>query len=607
MSTIEALHPLRVSILSGYASPQTLEFDGSQQVLRIGRAADAELRLDPTRDTQASRGVHARLTLDGDAGWALECDHPSGVGIVGAGERIVRRLTAGERVMVRSDMTFEIGAGGPRLRATDPNAPLPGTVVKDAGTAVVPHVPRDVITRSRTTARRLVIVATVGILACVAIVVAVMSTGRDARQRAEQVREEAAAQSFAIGSAVEDFKGDLVRLEGRLADRMDETIERIRESVWLVGVADAEGRFTPVGSAWTATGDMLATNVHVVDALEAEVNRVGAGASLVGQSGNRRVDLAATGPSHPAYRQWSGTGSPFDAQFRGTAGGGTARISLIPPGDVALLRVASGDPGTPLTLREPGSLRRGMPVGYAGYPMENVAGLPSLQTVTGRITAMTDFFFGDDPTGENLLIHYDAVVTGGASGSPLVDADGLVIGIVSAGSMAPIGGGRRVPIGLNYAQCVTLLRELLDGSAESAQAARTPRWATRLAESTLSPPEMLDHLIAGAAGGRTPEVVETASPVLAGAGEQGAARLTVTAEAGNRYIVGAVARDWTDIDIVVFDGSDLIAKDDELDWYPITAFGPFDSDRQITILIVASPPLRSAASETIVRVVRLGR
>jgi len=74
-------------------------------------------------------------------------------------------------------------------------------------------------------------------------------------------------------------------------------------------------------------------------------------------------------------------------------------------------------------------------------------------------------------------------VQGGASGSPLLDRRGQVIGVVSGGNLIEIDPqGTRVPtgIGVNFAQRADLVRELLAGDAEARTAEREALWQRRL-------------------------------------------------------------------------------------------------------------------------------
>jgi len=89
--------------------------------------------------------------------------------------------------------------------------------------------------------------------------------------------------------------------------------------------------------------------------------------------------------------------------------------------DLALLKF-NDDTREPLTLAENQPITEGMSIIFSGYP----AGLESLTTHQGIISSITK-----DPIG---IIHYliDGTVNRGNSGCPLMNSEGMVIGVVNA-------------------------------------------------------------------------------------------------------------------------------------------------------------------------------
>lgn len=183
---------------------------------------------------------------------------------------------------------------------------------------------------------------------------------------------------------------------------------------------------------------------------------------------------------------------------------------------------------------------------------------------------------------------------------------GEVVGLVSARSVAQLGaGGGRVPIGFSYAQGVDLMRELLNGTAESMQRVRDDRWRGRLSEVSLTTREMPDQLIAELTHGDDPEQIGEVSVALNATGFRNAATVQVRLEPGYRHIIVAVAEDWSDIDLFVAAEQRLLGKDEELDWYPVVVLNSVDAVTEALIHIVASPPLRSEECNVTLRVVRV--
>jgi S1-C subfamily serine protease len=126
--------------------------------------------------------------------------------------------------------------------------------------------------------------------------------------------------------------------------------------------------------------------------------------------------------------------------------------------DVAILEI-NGQLTNILTLATKGELqelRAGQSIQYIGFPMEGLAGkninINSLiaTTQSGTITAMSDWWLGDSGQEKNWVIRHDMGATGGASGSPMFNADGHVIGLINAGNI--IGQVRQTSDGLKVSR-----------------------------------------------------------------------------------------------------------------------------------------------------------
>lgn len=205
-------------------------------------------------------------------------------------------------------------------------------------------------------------------------------------------------------------------------------------AVGLVIIAVPNKSPIPIGTAWAVKENLLATNAHVAEAIidimqklhELKIN----GATpyfLPNKSNNQNyeiIDLTV----HPAY----------------------LKIPVSPHGkqpvnfpDVAILEV-NGQLSHILTLAtkdELKELKAGQSIQYIGFPMENLIGqninLNSLiaTTQSGTISAMSNWWLGDSGQENNRLIRHDMGATGGASGSPMFNANGHVIGLINAGNI----------------------------------------------------------------------------------------------------------------------------------------------------------------------------
>lgn len=236
------------------------------------------------------------------------------------------------------------------------------------------------------------------------------------------------------------------------------------------------------GTAWSVSRGFFATNAHVAKPFleaKAEGRKV---EFFIRTPGETPEDLRiADATVHPGFDQFAellNDYAPYDHQW-----GGITPISGAC--DVALFRVAKEDESKQpplLSLAGPhGDIKVGTSIGSAGFPMEGIPvniHRPSSERRTGSVVKMTDDWIGD-ATGQNVTwLHYHFQVSGGASGSPVVDDQGRVVALVSAGDVAARGhrGVRIMASDTCRGPAGFLLAELLDGRAEVAQKARREQW-----------------------------------------------------------------------------------------------------------------------------------
>lgn len=281
--------------------------------------------------------------------------------------------------------------------------------------------------------------------------------------------------------------GGGAQVEEQLAARLRDA----QRSVYLVMARDAQGA-TPFGTAFVVGEGVLVTSAHVAE----QFTEMGEGLTLqVRAAGSPAHDFKVVGITmHPHYRRFEDAWRAYGPLAAGA--GGTSRPIVGTGGyDVALLRVAPDDAaqlGPPLPLAADAdlmALEPGDAVGYVGFPIESAAvgGVnlddPEAQLQIGRLTALTDFFLVKSDLADRHLLQHSLPVQGGASGSPLLDRRGQVVGVVSGGNLVEINPqGTRVPtgIGVNFAQRADLVREVLAGDAETRTTEREALWQRRL-------------------------------------------------------------------------------------------------------------------------------
>ncbi len=229
--------------------------------------------------------------------------------------------------------------------------------------------------------------------------------------------------------------------------------QRYLPSVGVVVTGVDTGDLRAAGTAWAAANHgVLITNAHV--AAELAKTRQQAWLIFSGQSAPVRV----TGVEiHPQYGPVPGSGHD------------------LPAHDVAVLRLETppAQPGLPLASRAKLlALRELQPVAYLGFPSEGLVAdgtslsRPKAIAKMGVISSLEDWHqrHCDDPADRQLIKH-DLGATGGASGSPLFDISGEVVGLVSGGNVTtvhtPLDGYGRTPnaVLINFAQRIDVLLE----------------------------------------------------------------------------------------------------------------------------------------------------
>ncbi|MBM3992453.1 MAG: trypsin-like peptidase domain-containing protein [Planctomycetes bacterium] len=370
-------------------------------------------------------------------------------------------------------------------------------------------------------------------------------------------------------------------------------LERSLDSVYMLGIvrrsqAGPEA-FEFIGTGWVIAAGKLATNAHVAQMLLSKAHE---GRLVAKRSWSDRGELALR-PSgirvHPAYAPWNARLKRVVVRAENDPAAARS-MNFIPVADVALCEVASGTTAAALPVADPASVQPALsePVVYLGFPHENISGFPTAHAVPGHVTAKTDFFFQRAPWPDCFLIHWCGPVVGGASGSPMLNRAGQVIGMISAAENNTSANGERTSFGFAYGQRVDLARELLGDNFESVQRARDESWSRRIAGLLIPPDEFLAQAAAVRANEDGVVLLDASNAVLQTSlrvSQQRPGSLTVQLESGFRYGFLAAARDGSDIDArVSAQDTDLtLGEDSESDYYPIVWIGPFDEPLSVRL------------------------
>lgn len=393
----------------------------------------------------------------------------------------------------------------------------------------------------------------------------------------------------------------------------------VAKSVYLVLILSPDSSETPVGTAWVYDGGVLATNAHVAAAF----NQRTPGDTMIVRSSvspysTFRVETVAV---HPDYERFTQAWEKFKP-FRSV--GGDVEV-LDAPGegyDVALLYTEpGGDLGPALTVADASeidALQAGDAVAYAGFPMEKLASggtnpvAPVPQIQLGNVTALSDYFLLPVIPAERYLIQHSIPATGGASGSPMVNRKGHVVGLISGINIIQTEDGARAPnaVNINFAQRADLLVELPDGPSAERHALRELAWnmgfSTYKDPMEAIPQKVLSEWLAAnpdAKAGDVTPVMEEEIVLPFDEGEEIFFRRFGDAlvEPG-RYLILALSPSRSDIDLSIFSGEEEEASDKALDWYPSLIATKEDS---APLDVIVSSGAQEQAPDAVIRIWRM--
>ncbi len=400
-----------------------------------------------------------------------------------------------------------------------------------------------------------------------------------------------------IAKYSEQIKGELQK---ELATTVTpETLEKTRDSVYLVLVRDGAGNEVGAATAWVVGPGVLATNAHVGSIF----NELAPGMTLLVRSPKRPylTHQVTSVDIHPGYTAFDAAVAEYAPVVLGLYGQLNSP-SLVPAYDVALMYVDKPEVlAAPLALASEDDLEHllpGMAVAYVGYPSEQLSVTDAIRAPNpvvqsgGTLVGITDYFNVRREDNVNHLVQHNLGATGGASGSPIINAKGEVVAVLSGGNIIITPEGRAPSaVGINFAQRADLVQELLDGVADETIVEYQHIWAEGLAlfenfRSAL--PKVFLSDLKGWVGAETePAVVDSKDDdKIGGLKEDWGVKATIyeyDVKAG-KYGFYAIADGEQDINIAVVQDGKVMVINNEPDWHPIVGT-EFTADAKIQVVV----------------------
>ncbi len=448
---------LRISLRTGGRAGLVRDFAGDR--VTIGRRADADLQLDPQRDLAVS-GLHAELRRSGD-GWVLrDLGSRNGTFVNG-------RPVEGD-VALRDGDEVQLGAGGPIAACSLSAAPASAAPPFTPSPRPTERIRLEVVRQARRWRRAAAALALLLAIATTALVYTGIATRRGARQRA---RVEARTDSALAASAAA-----LRRLRGEAAG-LQQVLEASRERVGNLAaelerarsgdgsrVAELQRRLQSATTALTRQQLAASLDFDAIGAanrpavaviyVELEDGEVDTGTAFAVRADallltNRHVVAGADGERRPRRIaiQFAGSDQVWSAHLVATAR--DADLAAVQAegivGDVPTVRAVNARPDT---------LASGSPVAMIGFPLGGDAASGSSGSRAAPRPLVTAGVLAAHTADRLEFYGYGER---GASGSPIFDRDGAVVGILFGGRME---GGERVVLAVSASAAERLLAAL---------------------------------------------------------------------------------------------------------------------------------------------------
>lgn len=345
-------------------------------------------------------------------------------------------------------------------------------------------------------------------------------------------------------------------------------IARYQNAVFLVDEVDGAGGSRGGATAWVVRmpdgSKAFATNAHVGEIL-AEARAKGWRLVVRSPQAPYAEYVIKDALIHPAYAAFN---AMLADAYKKASAGMLREVQLSPAYDVALL-IPDRQDGLPdpLPLAKSNvlnALHPGQAIAFIGYPAENLVSFdtsaPTPTSQVGIITSIRNFFLTADG-GPAQLIEDSLPSAGGASGSPIFNAQGQVVALLSGGNNISSKNGRIPNAALvNFAQRVDLLRELMDGRAAANLDDTKKMWADAVARWS-RPPEAVAAVYAKSFEDTEGKLTSFAKDGQTGAPDalfdkRSAQTYDFDLAADTRYLVTAYTPSKKPIRVVVYNADD---------------------------------------------------
>jgi len=422
---------IEFEFLSGARAGRKVAFEKS--FIALGRDPLAEVRFDAEADLDAST-KHAAVVLGGD-GYAVR-DLGSRNGTFVNGHRI-----DGNRALADGDV-IRCGGHGPEVRvrlvheaaeevmekvSAPPVTARPATAAKAPALAAPPKpagpsatsILRAEVRASATRYRSLLVVLGIVIVGAAAVLV---WQGRTAREETAQ-----------LGTALDSARRELNTLR-TVKVAADSEAARLQRAIAAAKdparVAALQAQYTTVqhrqrdietaqGVDYSAIQRQNAAAIAVIVVRFSDTTQIFEGTAFSVDAKGRMLTNRHTVVNHDGERA-----RDVAIRFSGSTDVLPARIVRIAPdADLAVIQVESAGPFPIIAGFATSPLEAGAPIALIGFP-GGCGGCqrPRAKMVTGTVTAASDS-----------VLELDAFSGTGASGSPIFDRNGLVVGVMFGG------------------------------------------------------------------------------------------------------------------------------------------------------------------------------